>query len=74
MGRGYNFEVIRARLLFDDVALNAGRATVRKKPRREANVSFGRMAYSIPDDNGTTINYGAHLPTLIHLLEDGHFS
>lgn len=74
MGRGYSFEVIRARLLFDETAMRAGRATVRKKPRRTPDQMIGRMIGVSGAEAEETIDYGAHLPTLVSLLESGYFS
>lgn len=74
MGRGYSFEVIRARLLFDEAAMRAGRATIRKKPRRGPQAGFGRTIAARSDVVEETADYGAHLPTLAHLLEEGYFS
>ena len=80
MGRGYSFEVIRARLIFDEEARRPNRKTVRSKPRRSArsdDFSMGRMSYAMASETSTpdrVIEYGPHIPTLCDLLETGHFS
>lgn len=79
MGRGYSFEVIRARLIFDEKARRPNRKPVRSKPRCSAEGGEGSqelMRFFMTFDNDTrdhTIEYGPHIPTLCDLLEDGHF-
>lgn len=81
MGRGYSLEVIRARLLYDEKARAAGTKTVRKKVRKPVS-TWGLMADSLTTTQPTygtvleeqTVEYGAHLPTLAKLLEEGHFA
>ena len=79
MGRGYSFEVIRARLVFDEKARRPNRKTVRGKPRRSVEDGEGSrepMSYVMTFNNDTSdrvIEYGPHIPTLCDLLEDGHF-
>lgn len=79
MGRGYSFEVIRARLLYDKKAREAGSETVRKKGRKSGGgLPPGFVGYSDlaaeDDQDAKVIEYGAHLPTLARLLEEGHFA
>ena len=86
MGRGYSFEVLRARLLFDERVVKRERPTIRKKVRKQKPsgdvwaFSVGRtIATSIDnfeyeDVPGPAVNYGADLPTLARLLEEGYFS
>jgi len=78
MGRGYSFDVIRARMLYDPKARKAGSVQVLESaPASEpgtitkfttANVMrpMVRMRYR-------TVEYGAHIPTLVKLLESGYF-
>lgn len=79
MGRGYSFEVIRARLVFDEEARRPNRKTVRSNPRRDtgrAGFSMDQMGYASTLDFDTpdrVIEYGPHIPTLCDLLEAGHF-
>jgi transposase len=84
MGRGYSFEVLRARLLFDEKVIKGERAPIRKKPRKTKPESdfnmyisnklmiFGSESKSKIEE-GSVINYGADLSTLAHLLEEGYF-
>lgn len=80
MGRGYSFEVIRARLLYDDDAREGARTTVRKK-RRVQKPTFGRsmVSHAISKEYETIeeiqiVEYGAYIPTLVRKLEAGEFS
>ena len=80
MGRGYSFEVIRARLLYDKTARAKTTQTVRKKNKRIAEQPTDGFAFFLglpePTDQTNTkiIEYGPHLPTLARLLEEGYFS
>lgn len=79
MGRGYSFDVIRARLLYDDDARKDTRTTIRKKPRKAAPTfsGMGRMVPSMVAGLGaveeTVIEYGPYIPTLIRKLNAGEF-
>lgn len=78
IGRGYSFEVLRARLLYNDQAIAESSTSVRKKIRRPKpsshdSFSFGRMIADRDQYEETTTNYGPHIPTLIRLLEEGYF-
>ncbi len=79
MGRGYSFEVIRARLLYDKTARAKTTHIVRRKnkcsPEQPQN-SFSFFSGLLePTDHTDTkvIEYGPHLPTLARLLEEGYF-
>lgn len=86
MGRGYSFEVLRARLLFDERVVKSERSTIRKKVRKQKPsgdvwaFSVGRTIttssdnFEYKDEPGPVVNYGADLPTLARLLEEGYFS
>lgn len=80
MGRGYSFEVIRARLLYDEKAREAGSQTVRKRVRKEVPsmglASTGADSQKLYETvmEERTVEYGAHLPTLAKLLDEGHFA
>ena len=88
MGRGYSFDVIRARLLFDDDARRDTRTTVRKKTRkvvqqpsiRDFTMGKGmaRMTFPQPtyEDSveESVIEYGPYIPTLVKKLETGDFA
>jgi hypothetical protein len=78
MGRGYSFEVVRARLLTDQEARKPTTSVIRAKPRKPAPVlvDFMSMARAVPtyyDVPDRVIEYGPHIPTLCRLLEEGHF-
>lgn len=79
MGRGYSFEVLRARLLYNDQAVADSSTSVRKKVRRAKPpvdafaFSLGRMMAETDQYEVTTSKYGPYIPTLVKLLEDGYF-
>lgn len=85
MGRGYSFEVLRARLLYDERVVKGERTPIHKKVRRQKNAwaferfTIGRTLGTDNDyieviEEGPVINYGADLSTLARLLEEGYFS
>lgn len=81
MGRGYSFDVIRAKLLFDQEARKPTTRVVRKRVRKEmpeAKSYFCDCGTSTRNSVTTKIEerrieYGPHIPTLCRLLEEGHF-
>jgi transposase len=82
MGRGYSFEVVRARLLYEDKALDKTKKKLRQKIRREttgmARTTTTTTIQSPPKFYKTVVEervveYGPHIPTLCDLLESGHF-
>ena len=77
IGRGYSFEVLRARLLYNDQALKDSSTSVRKKIRKprpsQDSFTMGRMMAETDQYEETTTNYGPYIPTLVKLLEDGYF-
>lgn len=75
MGRGYSFDVIRARLIYDEVARKPTRKVVRPKQRPPMmELSMGRMTPDMmTSSQEKVIEYGPHIPTLCDLLEVGHF-
>lgn len=80
MGRGYSFEVIRARLLYNEAAMKNARTTIRRRIRRERapdtaiGWSTGMFGRDVAEFTEEHTNHGAHIPTLIQLLEQGEFS
>lgn len=83
MGRGYSFEVIRARLLFEKQARDVTAKNVRKHVKealppveelaaggKPSRLTKQRYRTIIVDEK---IEYGPHIPTLVKLLEDGYF-
>lgn len=78
IGRGYSFEVLRARLLYNDQAVSDASTSVRKKIRRPKPsdtyaFSMGRMMVDTDHYEVTTTKYGPYIPTLVKLLEQGYF-
>lgn len=87
MGRGYSFDVIRARLLFDDDARKDTRKAIRKKVRKAVErpvkgfampMSMSRMmAPTVSYEDvyeDLVVEYGPYLPTLARKLEAGDFA
>jgi transposase len=83
IGRGYSFEVLRARLLYNNQAVSDSSTSIRKKIRRERplsdpfscnSFSLGRTTRARDEEYEiTTTNYGPYIPTLARLLEEGYF-
>lgn len=82
MERGYSFDVIRARLLFDDDARNDTRATLRKRVRREKPSvgyafigirGFMEKEYEVVEEV-QSVEYGPYIPILVRKLEAGDFA
>jgi hypothetical protein len=77
MGRGYSFEVIRARMLYDAKARKDGAAVeavlVDDDPSFvDSTYARGGM-YAQKKKARQIVEYGPYIPTLCKLLEDGHF-
>ena len=79
MGRGYSFEVIRARMLYDKKARKDGSVVetvlVDDEGPMTTDFVFQRMTTLPTRKKKITrvVEYGAYLPTLAKLLEEGHF-
>lgn len=86
MGRGYSFDVVRAKMLYNSEANKPTTSTIRKKKRKpieEAPVFYlmlDNLAGSASQKQKYKIEiieekryYGAHIPTLCELLEKGEF-
>ena len=83
MGRGYSFEVIRARMLYDKIARKDGSTLVSKSvPLDDDDEPFSigfmtanqpRMKHKKRRVSRETVEYGPYIPTLTKLLESGHF-
>ena len=80
MGRGYSFDVLRARLLYNEEARKA--TTVRTSARkRAAQLDRDNYAMFMRDSTNITgaladekiIEYGPSIPILAKLLNDGYF-
>ena len=83
MGRGYSFDVIRARMLYDPVARKKGSVVQQKAVPVEEVPPMRRITTRFMTADSTTkprvrhvpevIEYGAHVPTLERLADEGHF-
>lgn len=78
MGRGYSFEVIRARMLYDSKALKDGAVVIEEPVADESDGTMG--FWRITTDQFAkqrvtqrTVLYGPSMATLARLLEAGHF-
>lgn len=87
LGRGYSFEALRAKILFTEGVHRKSRSRPKFERRRElTDMGRGTSFYGVPpghigkvifdDDHqhrvdAAEINYGAHIPTLINLIESG---
>ena len=88
MGRGYSFDMIRARLLFDQEARKPTSGVVRTKARMPAasggsgGFTAELLAGAAPKKRPVLeevvverkVEYGPYIPTLCRLLEEGHFN
>ena len=79
MGRGYSFEVIRARMLFNTKARQDGAATEIVEvddDKPSTNFEFQRMTMASINQKKRikrVVEYGPYIPTLARLLEEGYF-
>lgn len=64
IGRGYSYEIIRAKTLYAKEARKVG-SGIRLLPGSESQVPTKSIS--------ETVEYGPHIPTLIDLAEDGKF-
>lgn len=73
MGRGYSFEVMRARLIYEK---QARKPTTKVRGRKLKPVALDNAMgkFNLPSEYAQTIEYGPHIPTLCDLLEQGYFS
>ena len=80
MGRGYSFEVLRARMLYDQRARKDGSTSIRRRTRKGSQSStIGLFTTGKPTTTRNAdyveeiVEYGPYIPTLIELLKRGHF-
>lgn len=82
MGRGYSFEVIRARLIYDNDTRKDTRTTVRKKVRKKVrSIDDGCVGkvFSAPTDTyktvivEKTVEYGPYIPSIVKKLKAGGY-
>jgi len=75
MGRGYSFEVMRARLIYEKQARKPTTKLRGHKPKKETpDNTWSRFCSPDLGEETSTIEYGPHIPTLCDLLEKGYFS
>lgn len=75
MGRGYSFEVMRARLIYEKQARKPTTKLRGHKPKKEIpDNTWSRFCSPDFGEETSTIEYGPHIPTLCDLLEKGYFS
>lgn len=80
VGRGYSFDVVRAKLIYDSNARDVTKVTIRgkggkRKDAPKADFIAGKDLDVLQAETGdAVIEYGPHIPTLVKLLKDGHFS
>lgn len=76
MGRGYSFEVIRARMLYDKKATRDGSVTKLVPDDDGSSVMRYMTSQNIAPARkmrSVVVCYGAYIPTLVRLAEEGHF-
>lgn len=87
MGRGYSFDVVRAKMLYNAEANKPTTSTIRKKKRKPVKKEPSTYLFTdnVFEKCGSTKQryqtviveekryYGAHIPTLCQLLEKGEF-
>ncbi len=78
MGRGYSFEVIRARMLYDEKARKDGavvETVLVDDDQASTNFEYQRMTMASIRKKQVrrVVEYGPYIPTLVRLLEEGYF-
>jgi len=85
MGRGYSFEVLRARMLYNEEARGKTRTSIRKRIRKRVKGDESETIFSYMMMQAETkpryktvietraIEYGPYIPTLVKLLKAGEF-
>ncbi len=76
MGRGYSFDVIRARMLFDPKARKDGSVVVAEPAKGEGGTWMKftpGKSMSRQRNVQRVVEYAPFLPTLVKLLDAGHF-
>jgi transposase len=76
-GRGYDFEVIRAKLLYNEKSRRNTQQSIRRKVRQEISTHSLIGSFTKPQKMYETVfieqavEFGPHIPTLIELIDDG---
>ena len=81
IGRGYSFEVLRARMLYDIKARKDGAKLEKMVVEDKSGPVSTEFFSKVTSDFGTTrkkvetrvVEYGPYIPTLMRLLEEGYF-
>ena len=78
MGRGYSFEVIRARMLYNEKARKDGavvETVLVDDDQASTNFEYQRMTMASIRKKQVrrVVEYGPYIPTLVRLLEEGYF-
>lgn len=84
MGRGYSFDVIKARILYDPIARKPTTKSIRGKggklnkkvqdePSGFAFVNSFTPIKNEEEFDVRVVEYGPHIPTLVSLLREGYF-
>lgn len=78
MGRGYSFEVIRARMLYNEKARKDGavvETVLVDDGQTSTHFEFQRMTMAPTRRKQVrrVVEYGPYIPTLVRLLEEGYF-
>lgn len=74
LGRGYSFEVLRAKILFTEGMQKTKRPPFERQGVTEkGKATVGFMLVTDREENSETIHYGASISTLVRLLEQDGF-
>jgi transposase len=69
MGRGYTFEVLRAKMLYNKVARSITTLTTQLTSSKPTKDHEGLCAFSTKQEK-IKLEYGAYIPTLVELYGD----
>lgn len=79
MGRGYSFEAIRAKILYNRKALEKSAVRIQRPAPRSDGFSMGflttasLMPFPRSAASEQKLYYGPHIPTLVDMIENGEF-
>ena len=79
MGRGYSFEVVRAKMIYDTNAIDKGTLIKRAAEPKQQDIFdsgknvMSKVAFHPEKETTEKVYYGAHIPTLCDKLERGEF-
>ena len=69
MGRGYTFEVLRAKMLYNKVARSITTLTTPSSSSKQTKGDEGLSTFPTKQDK-IKLEYGAYIPTLVELYSD----